>query len=352
VSETAQPAISAPGNAEGEARALDTVLVAEDDPIFRHVLETWLTKWNYTVISVDNGQDAWRVLQQADSPEMAIVDWMMPQMDGPEVCRRLRDADPRPYRYVLLLTARDDKQDVVAGLDAGADDYLTKPFNVEELRARLRAGERILHLQEALLRAQKALQFEASHDTLTGLWSRSAILERLRGEMQRYYRGGPGLGIMMLDLDHFKAINDSHGHMVGDEVLRELARRLTEAVRSYDSVGRFGGEEFLVVVPGCSAVDLAASAERVRIAVASRPVGTASGSIPIALSIGVASTESVATHDYETLVRVADEALYLAKAKGRNRVEAAPAPAGKPAPELPETAPSPVSRADRPSRPG
>jgi diguanylate cyclase (GGDEF)-like protein len=315
-----------PPKLEGsKERALDSVLIAEDDPIFRHVLQTWLGKWDYKVVAADNGYEAWKILQQEDSPQMAILDWMMPEMDGLELCRRLRACHLGPYRYVLLVTARDEKQDVVAGLDAGADDYLTKPFNVEELRARLRAGERILGLQDALLRAQKALQFEAAHDRLTGLWSRGAILDRLHSEMQRHHRTGDGLGVMMADLDHFKKINDSHGHLVGDAVLQQTGARLAGAVRSYDLVGRYGGEEFLVVVPGCTDSGLVAGAERLRSCVSAEPMQTSVGPITVTLSLGVVSTETVATHDYETLLRIADHALYAAKAKGRDRVEAASA---------------------------
>ena len=143
---------------------LNTVLVAEDDPVFRHLLETWLRQWNYRVVAVDNGLDAWAALQQENSPQMAILDWIMPGVDGVELCRRIRADTSVPYRYVLLVTTRDKKHDVVVGLDAGADDYLTKPFNVEELRARVRAGKRVLELQEALLHAHEALQFQAEHD--------------------------------------------------------------------------------------------------------------------------------------------------------------------------------------------
>jgi diguanylate cyclase (GGDEF)-like protein len=314
---------SAPG-AELDGHALESVLVAEDDPIFRHVLQTWLGKWNYKVVAADNGQEAWQILQQEDSPKMAILDWMMPETDGLELCRRLRSCELGPYRYVLLVTARDEKQDVVAGLEAGADDYLAKPFNVEELRARLRSGERILHLQDALLRAQKALQFEAAHDRLTGLWNRGAILDRLHSEMERHHRTGDALGVMMADLDHFKRINDSYGHLAGDEVLQQVAARLSDALRGYDSVGRYGGEEFLVVVPGCAASDLMTGAERLRSCISAKPMQTGNGPIAATLSLGVVSTQTVATRDYETLLRVADEALYAAKAKGRNRVETAP----------------------------
>jgi two-component system cell cycle response regulator len=152
-----------------EPSPLNTVLIAEDDPIFRRILESWFQRWNYSVTAVQNGADAWEVLQREDAPQLAVLDWMMPKMDGIELCRKIRSREEGPYRYVLLLTAKDDKQDVVAGLEAGADDYLTKPFDVDELRARVRAGKRILDLQTALIRAQSALQFEASHDRLTAI---------------------------------------------------------------------------------------------------------------------------------------------------------------------------------------
>ena len=161
----------------------NTVLIAEDDPIFRRILENWLQKWNYRVTSLENGLDAWSVLQQNDAPQMAILDWMMPGLDGIELCRRIRSHHTGSYKYVLLLTAKGSKEDVVAGLEAGADDYLTKPFDVNELHARVRAGQRILELQGTLLRVQTELQFESAHDHLTGLWNRGAILALLQREM-------------------------------------------------------------------------------------------------------------------------------------------------------------------------
>jgi two-component system cell cycle response regulator len=303
----------------------DAVLIAEDDPVFRHLLQNWLLRWNYRVIALDNGLDAWAELTREHSPKMAILDWMMPGMDGLELCRMIRTQEPSPYRYVLLLTAKSDKQDVVTGLDAGADDYLTKPFNVEELRARVRAGKRILELQDALLRAQTALQFEAAHDPLTGLWNRGAMLDLLRGETHRYRRTGCPLGVMMGDLDNFKRINDSYGHLVGDTVLREVGSRLSASLRDYDLVGRYGGEEFLAVVPGCNLSDLTVRAENMREAISAAPINTAAGPVRCSISIGVVATPLEDTGlEYETLLRAADQALYAAKANGRNRVEVAP----------------------------
>jgi diguanylate cyclase (GGDEF)-like protein len=303
----------------------DAVLIAEDDPIFRRVLENWLQKWHYRVTSLENGLDAWSVLQQKDAPQMAILDWMMPGLDGVELCRRIRGHETGPYKYVLLLTAKGSKEDVVAGLEAGADDYLTKPFDVNELRARVRAGRRILELQGALLKVQNELQFESAHDHLTGLWNRGAIMGLLHREAQRSVRIGEPLGVMMADLDHFKQINDNHGHQVGDAVLREVARRMLASVRNYDYVGRYGGEEFLIVLAECSAADLIATAERMRAGVSRAPVKTDAGPIPVTVSIGLVAGQSLgALVGGEELLRAADAALYLAKTNGRNRVERAP----------------------------
>jgi two-component system cell cycle response regulator len=325
-SEAAETVLDPKSSPEAKPAAVNTALIAEDDPIFRRILETWFKKWDYAVTAVDNGLAAWEVLQKEDSPQLAILDWMMPGMDGVEICRKIRSRKHGPYRYVLLLTAKDDKQDVITGLEAGADDYLTKPFDVDELRARVRAGRRILDLQAALIRAQDDLQFAAAHDALTGLWNRGAIFDLLRREVSRRQRTGDPLGVIMADIDFFKKINDTHGHQVGDVVLQEVTRRLDAGVRPYDVVGRYGGEEFLIVFPGCTPSNLIIGAERLRQCVADSPVETSAGPIAVTLSLGLASVEQDEKEmlDCETLLRIADEALYAAKARGRNRVEIGP----------------------------
>jgi two-component system, cell cycle response regulator len=306
-----------------DPRALQCVLVAEDDPMFRQVLGSWLKKWNYRVIAVENGLDAWTALQQPDAPQMAILDWVIPVVDGIELCRRLRSHENGPYRYVILVTSKDHTQDVVTALEAGADDFLTKPFNMDELRARIRAGERILQLQDALVRAQEAAEFEAAHDALTGLWNRNAILELLWREVQRHQRSGEPLGLMMMDLDHFKNVNDAHGHLAGDTVLRETAARLVASIRDYDLVGRYGGEEFLFALPGCDSENLMDIAQRVRKKIENTSIEISAGPITITASLGVVSTLSGRQPPVacEALLHAVDEALYSAKAKGRNRVE-------------------------------
>ncbi len=302
-------------------------MIAEDDPIFRRILESWFKRWDYRVTVAENGIDAWEILQRENAPQLAILDWMMPGMDGIELCRKIRSREQGPYLYVLLLTAKDDKQDIVAGLEAGADDYLTKPFDVDELRARVWAGRRILDLQSALIRAHDDLLFTAAHDPLTGLWNRGAILDLLKREVQRRERTKDALGVIMADIDYFKKINDTHGHLVGDAVLQEVTRRLAAGVRTYDAVGRYGGEEFLIVLPGCRAVDLAASAERLRHSIADSPVQTSAGQLAVTLSLGLSSVEQGENEalDCEDFLRNADEALYAAKDRGRNRAEAASA---------------------------
>jgi two-component system, cell cycle response regulator len=197
----------------------------------RRVLQRWLQQWNHDVIAVDNGAAAWEVLQQKQPPKRLILDWMMPEMDGLELCRRIRADQRSAYRYILLITAKDARQDLVSGFDAGADDYLTKPFDCDELRARLRVGERTLILQGDLIRARDALHFQATHDVLTGLCNRGTVFDVFVRELERSRRTRVPLAVLMLDLDHFKRINDNHGHLAGDAVLKEAVRSRKQCAR-------------------------------------------------------------------------------------------------------------------------
>jgi diguanylate cyclase (GGDEF)-like protein len=216
----------------------------------------------------------------------------MPEIDGTELCRRIRQRKPSLYQYILLVTGKNDRRDIVHGLDAGADDYLTKPFDRDELRVRLRVGKRILDLQDNLIKAREELRFQATHDLLTGLWNRGAVIELLNHELDRSARFSIPTAVLMLDLDHFKKINDTHGHLAGDAVLKEAAQRLTHAVRSYDCIGRYGGEEFLAVLPGCDKSQTRKTAERIRSAIASSPVSAAGSDISFTISIGATVAES------------------------------------------------------------
>ncbi|MBZ5619258.1 MAG: diguanylate cyclase [Acidobacteriia bacterium] len=312
------------------------ILAAEDNPVFQSMLRTMLTKWGYDVVMARDGTQAWQALQSEDTPRLAILDWMMPGMDGVEVCRRVRAAGREPYIYILLLTARTESQDLVEGMDAGADDYLTKPFNAHELRVRLRAGRRILDLQEQLLQAREALREQATHDSLTGLLNRASILETLHNELSRARRESQPVALLIVDLDRFKLVNDTYGHLAGDSVLREAARRMKSAVRRYDAVGRYGGEEFLIVLPGCEGDTAHVQAERIREAVAAGPFVAGTHPVAVTCSIGVSCRTHPSVSETDPLIREADLALYLAKDRGRNRVEACPRQPDPPATEVPD----------------
>ena len=299
---------------KGQARR---ILIADDEDATRLKLEALLSKHGYEVVVAKDGVEAWAILQREDAPTLAILDWMMPGLDGVEVCRNVRAAGNRPYTYIVMLTVRDETQDLVKGMDAGADDYLGKPFDVDELRVRLRAGERILRLQEEL-------RLQATHDDLTGVLNRGTILEILQREAALVARKRVPVSIILADLDEFKLVNDTHGHAVGDAVLREASKRLGGRIRPYDSLGRYGGEEFLIVLPGCGAESALQVAERVRSCVADGPVSTRVGDVHLTVSLGVAAMERGVILNVDGLMHAADEALYRAKRSGRNRVEGPP----------------------------
>jgi two-component system cell cycle response regulator len=306
------------------------ILVAEDDPVSRRLLEVTLSKWGYEVVTCVDGQAAWDALKAPDAPQLVILDWMMPRLDGLQVCRNVRNPAERPaepYVYIILLTAKSQKTDMVTGLEAGADDYLTKPFDAQELRMRLRAGRRILDLLDELVRAREIMREQARKDSLTQLCTRATVLELLKNELDRSQRDSMDrdapVSIVLADLDHFKHINDTYGHLAGDAVLRETARRMRDAIRPYDSIGRYGGEEFLLVLSNCDTIGAAALAERLLQAVRKDTIVLAEGPVSVTLSAGVATSGVI--QDPETLVGVADAALYRAKRGGRNRVEVATA---------------------------
>ena len=295
------------------------VLVADDEAITRRQLTVLLDHLGHETLEAHDGVEAWAAIHGPDAPPLIILDWMMPAPDGVEICRRLRGAAKRPYQYVIMLTARDSTEDLVEGLEAGADDYLKKPFDLRELRARIRAGERMLALQDEMRAA-------AVTDELTGLLNRRGIFERLEHELQLVRRDGRHLSVLVADIDEFKAVNDAHGHAVGDEVLKEIGSRMRNQLRAYDDIGRHGGEEFAVVLPACEASDAVTVAERIRRAVCGAPVSTTAGDIAVTISIGVASAEADKPLDVVTLTSGADNALYVAKRSGRNAVEVAWSP--------------------------
>jgi two-component system, cell cycle response regulator len=308
-------------NKEKEPR--NRILIADDDPVSRRMLQFFLLKWGYEVVIATDGVEALRILDAYDAPPLAVLNWMMPGMEGPDVCQRVREHPERPYVYILLLTARSEKNDILMGLESGADDYLTKPFDAQELRARIHVGQRILDLQKNLVVAKEELLFRATHDGLTGISNRGVAMDALNREHSRQEREGGSFGIILADLDHFKYINDKYGHLCGDAVLKEAACRILSCARSYDAVGRFGGEEFLIVVPSSGSLGPLGLAERMRKALESQPFITDAGLIHVTGSFGIAISKREDGLDTQGLLRMADNALYRAKDAGRNRSELA-----------------------------
>jgi diguanylate cyclase (GGDEF)-like protein len=314
------------------------ILLAEDDPVSRRLVERVLEDAGYEVVSVTDGDAAAAALRGSDGPRLALIDWMMPGMDGPSVCREVRKQREHPYVYMILLTVRESNEDVIAGLEAGADDYLKKPVHPAELKARLRSGLRILELEDNLIRAREEMRFKATHDALTALWNRGFVLDLMERELERARRLKTSVSLLLCDLDHFKDINDKCGHLAGDEVMKETAHRMLKCVRSYDAIGRYGGEEFLVVLTECNSAQSADRAEQIRAALAQSPIRTHRGPVDVTTSIGIVCTDDWGRLGGEKLLREADIALYEAKAAGRNRTVLA-RPEGVPA--LAETIPGP-----------
>ncbi|MCP3899714.1 MAG: diguanylate cyclase [Desulfobacteraceae bacterium] len=290
------------------------VLIAEDDPIARMVLEERLIKWGYKVIITEDGTQAMNILEADNPPRLAILDWMMPGLDGLQICRSIRKHTERPYIYIILLTTRNQKDDLFEAMEAGADDFIAKPPDQNELKVRLRVGKRIIKLQKKLRR-------QTTHDFLTDLLSRFAIMSLLSQEMNRARRSIKPLSVAMADIDYFKKINDCHGHQVGDVVLCEVAKRMELTLRSYDSVGRYGGEEFLLVFPDCDQKEALIIAEKVRLAICNEPIIVGTEKIIVTMSIGITTMDMSKAQGLDDIIKIADMALYTAKANGRNLTE-------------------------------
>lgn len=294
------------------------ILVADDDLTSRNLLVSILTQHSYAVEAVENGADAWRRLQEPNAPSIVLLDLIMPGLNGMEVLRNLRSIETEQPSYVIIITSQGEKTDIVAGLDAGANDYLSKPFDTRELRARVAVGRRMIELQQALVRSREELSYHASHDALTGLLNRRAVLKRLEDELQRHRRLRTALAVGMCDIDHFKQFNDTHGHLAGDDVLREVTQRMRSQLREHDTAGRIGGEEFLIIAPMKAGDDGLSVFDRLHEHVCSTPVETRAGALAVGVSIGVACAGKETSVD--SLLEAADRALYTAKNTGRNQV--------------------------------
>jgi two-component system, cell cycle response regulator len=291
------------------------ILLVEDSAVERQQIGGYLKDWNLDFVTIENGADAWSCLQSADAPSLVLLDWLLPGIDGIELCRRIRTLGANgTYIYTVMLTAKDKKQDLLTAMAAGADDYVAKPVDPSELRARLLVGKRIIELHQSL-------RFAATHDFLTKLLNRAEILASLKRELSRGKRENKPVALIIADLDHFKQINDSLGHAAGDCVLKEVAERLQSDLRTYDLVGRYGGEEFLIVLPNCSLSPAGRRADEIRCLVCKDAIVTTFAPVPVTISMGVTACDGSQDLTIEGLLQQADEALYSAKKNGRNCVQ-------------------------------
>jgi len=295
------------------------VLIAEDDKVSCKVLEKNIKNWGYKVAITSNGQQAWKIFQKDEIP-LAILDWVMPKIDGLELCQKVRELNKDNYTYIILLTSKDRQEDILQGFRAGADDYIVKPFDALELRARLQTGKRIVDLQNQLIHSKKKLEELARQDSLTKLWNRAAIIQLLQEEMDRSRREKKPVATIIIDIDYFKNINDTYGHLVGDTVLLEVTSLMKKKVRSYDRIGRYGGDELLVVLPNCRLNQAQDIAERLRLAVSHKKIKTEMGILDVTLSLGGFSSERQSAISAEDMIKASDSALYQAKRNGRNCV--------------------------------
>lgn len=290
------------------------ILIAEDDRISARILDHHIKKWGYETKLAHDGQEAWQILE-TDQPEMALLDWVMPEINGLEICRRLRQKNRHKefeYTYIILLTAKDERDDLIQGLNSGADDYVTKPFDLLELKARLNAGRRIVELYRLLKKL-------ATIDSLTGLLNRRCILEEAEKEFHRAQRENRPIGLLLIDIDDFKYINDNFGHLAGDSLLAEVAHRLKKKIRNYDLIGRYGGDEILAIFPGCETGELKKIADRLRLAIQEKPILFDQHKFTVSISVGGLVFNQLSSLSLKKLIANCDRALYEAKKKGRNQ---------------------------------
>ena len=295
------------------------VLIAEHDVTIREMLSAIVRKWDYQPVTAPDGSAALEIMLEADAPQLAIIDWEMPGLSGTELCRVLRKRETPVPPYILIFAPRNARENVVKGLESGANDYLPKPYDSAELRARLQVGRQIVDLQKELLQARNELEHEAVHDSLTGILNRKATLAALAREIARSKREKRPLSIGMLDIDHFKNINDTYGHQAGDQVLRGVVGTLSKTLREYDILGRMGGDEFLVIAPGTGTAT--GLYQRLRTLVESTKIAIRSGKISVTISIGAA--DAVVGAETDSVLAAADAALSVAKRTGRNCVTVA-----------------------------
>ena len=303
------------------------MLVADDSAVSRKLVEYALSDRRYVLIFATNGQEAVQRVEE-HNPELVIVDWLMPDLTGPEICQHIRARPDAPYAYIIVSTAKSEKHSLVEGLGAGADDYLTKPFDADELAARVGVGLRTIHLHREVEAKNVLLKELALTDALTDLPNRRAIEDWARRQLSSAVRHRFSFHVVMADLDHFKAVNDTYGHDAGDIVLKRFAEILRSNCRSSDICGRMGGEEFLLAFTHVSDENAVGLTERVRAQFEAAEFRFRRHTLAFTASFGLAGLKEIKHTDFKSLLSQADAALYSAKRLGRNRVGIAPAMSG------------------------
>jgi diguanylate cyclase (GGDEF)-like protein len=306
---------------EADAAARDfKVLVADDSPIYRKLVEHTLSEKQYAVLFAKSGREAIDLFSE-HQPSLVITDWMMPDLSGIELCEHIRNHSQQTYTYIIILTGITEKNKLVKGLAAGADDYLTKPFHSDELLARVGVGRRIVELHRQLEAKNRMLEELALSDPLTGLPNRRAIDDWATRQLSGAARYGFSFLVVLADLDHFKAVNDTHGHDAGDTVLKKFSEIVKANSRRSDMCGRIGGEEFLFVLTHTTQEGARVVIERIRAELEATKFVFDGTSLTVTASFGLAGFEGTQAPDFNQLVTQADAALYAAKRTGRNRIQ-------------------------------
>lgn len=295
------------------------VLIADDSPTTRFALRKNLDDWGYEVVEASDGEEAWRALLSSDPPRIAILDWVMPGIEGVEICRRLTERLGDPLIYTILLTAKTEREELIFALENGAHNFQSKPIAPEELRSHVSVGKRLVEADDRLKEYSAEMERLATIDSLTDVLNRRRFFQLAQKELRRAVRYGRELSVLMVDIDYFKKINDTYGHAVGDEALRCVATACHQGLRENDLFGRLGGEEFAALLPETPIASAESVAERLRMAVEAAVVASSQGEVKMTASIGVAALLP-GENNIEALLRRADDALYAAKDQGRNRV--------------------------------
>ena len=303
------------------------MLIVEDDPFVQKVVKKVFAGMGFEVLTCGDGATALDFIKN-DRIQFAVIDWILPEMDGLTLCRRVRKLKLSRYIYMIVLTSRNRKEDLVQALDSGADDYIAKPFDESELAARARVGMRIIQLENKLVNNQKRLMKLAKEDPLTGILNRRSLFDGILKEINRSSREGASVATILVDADNCKAINDTHGHLAGDVALAEFSRRLQDSCREYDLLGRYGGEEFLVFLPRTDREGAIRVAERIRTSLRQKPMVFGDHKVELGASLGVCAytfdkskkrAENVEAV-FDEMIKRTDYALYMAKKEGKNRV--------------------------------